>query len=200
MGVVDRSSWPWLAGFAGAAGALGAWAPGAAAVPLLALGFTAWFFRDPERRPPAGARVLLSPADGRVLRSDPQRVSVFMGLFDVHVCRSPAGGRVRSVHHVPGRFLAAFRQESSDCNERATVTVEDGATAFRFSLVAGLVARRIVCRVREGDRLEPGQRVGIIRFGSRVDVDLPGGARPAVAVGQRVVAGETVIAHLPGSR
>jgi phosphatidylserine decarboxylase len=120
-----------------------------------------------------------------------------MNVFDVHVCRSPVAGRVMSVGHQPGRFLAAMTDESSEQNERTAIVVQppDGASV-RMVLVAGLVARRIVCRVAVGRTLRSGERVGIIRFGSRVDLDLPPGATPAVRVGDRVVAGETVVARV----
>jgi len=170
--------------------------PLAAAPLLLALLFTLWFFRDPERTPPGDPQALISPADGRVIRSDAQRVSVFMNVFNVHVCRAPVAGRVSSVSHVPGRFLAAFKEHASEQNERTSIVLGDGEGRVRFTLVAGLVARRIVCKVVEGQQLDAGERVGLIRFGSRVDVDLPSGAHPAVRVGDRVLAGETVLARL----
>ncbi len=197
---MDRSSWPILGALVAAALLVGWWQAWLLPVPAALLVFTAWFFRDPERTPPAERGVLLSPADGKIIRSGPDGISVFMNVLDVHVCRSPAGGRVASVRHTPGVFLAAFRDDASDRNERATVTLAASEGEVRFSLIAGLVARRIVCRVREGDRLEAGQRVGLIRFGSRVDVHLPPGVAPAVLVGDRVVAGETVIARFPPVR
>ena len=175
------------------------WPPGAwCAAPValgLALAFTAWFFRDPERRPPADPTALVSPADGKVLRAGPDGVSVFMNVFDVHVCRIPMAGRVTSVEHLPGSFRAAYHDAASEHNERARIVVRNGASELRCTLVAGLVARRIVCRVRPGQDLSVGERIGVIRFGSRVDVTLPPGCTPAVERGQRVVAGSTVIAH-----
>lgn len=161
----------------------------------LLLAFTAWFFRDPERRAPGDPEALISPADGRIVRADHERISVFMNVFDVHVCRTPAGGTVTDVRHVSGSFVAAYRDDAPEHNERATITLDSQWGELRFTLVAGLVARRIVCRVRSGDRLERGQRIGLIRFGSRVDVLLPPGLRPCVRVGRRVVAGETVLAR-----
>ena len=118
-----------------------------------------------------------------------------MNVFDVHVCRTPMAGRVEEVRHQPGRFLAAYRDEASDSNERASIRVRDGDRDLTFTLVAGLIARRIVCRVSPGNELAAGDRVGLIRFGSRVDTTLPVGFSPTVAVGQRVIAGETVIAR-----
>ena len=166
-------------------------------VPLvLVTAFAAWFFRDPERRPPSDPRALVSPADGKVLRVDAHGVSVFMNVFDVHVCRSPMGGRVTAVEHVPGSFVAAYRDEAAEHNERARILVQGPGRELQFTLVAGLVARRIVCRVRPGQQLATGERVGLIRFGSRVDVALPPGSVPQVARGQRVRAGTTVIARL----
>jgi phosphatidylserine decarboxylase len=194
---LDRAGLPFIFGL-GALVLVLVWsAPLLAAVAALLLVFTLNFFRDPERRTPEVPGAFVSPADGRIVRADNGRVSVFMNVFDVHVCRSPVAGRVMSVGHEPGRFLAAMKDESSEQNERTAIVVQppDGAPV-RIVLVAGLVARRIVCRVAVGRTLRSGERVGIIRFGSRVDLDLPPGATPSVRVGDRVVAGETVVARV----
>ncbi len=169
--------------------------PLAALPPLVAGAFVAWFFRDPERVPPAEPDLVLSPADGRVLVAGPRRVSVFMNVFDVHVCRAPIAGPVTRVRRVPGRFLAAYRDEAQECNERAEIDLGSGEHRLRFVLVAGLIARRVVCRVAEGQELVAGQRVGLIRFGSRVDVDLPDAFDVAVRRGERVVAGRSILAR-----
>lgn len=192
----DPAGWPFVAGFAILTALVAWWSAGLATIPAALLLFTLNFFRDPDRTPPSDPAALVSPADGRVIRADTGRISVFMNVFDVHVCRSPIAGRVVDVTHVSGRFLAAMKDDASEHNERTAIVVRPAAgEPVRFTLVAGLVARRIVCRVAAGSALACGDRVGIIRFGSRVDLDLPPGAIPAVAVGQRVVAGETVIAR-----
>jgi phosphatidylserine decarboxylase len=192
---VAKESLPFVAllGLAALVAAL-ALHPAAALVFLLPLLFTLWFFRDPERVPPADPRVLVSPADGRVVRAEPDGVSVFMNVLDVHVCRSPLAGRLVAVEHVPGRFMAAWRDAASEQNERATLRMAGENTSLTVTLVAGLVARRIVLWVEAGRQLERGQRLGLIRFGSRVDVGLPPGFAPAVTAGERVRAGLTVIA------
>jgi phosphatidylserine decarboxylase len=167
----------------------------AALIPLLLLLFTLWFFRDPERIPPDRPGVLISPADGKVIRADGDGVSVFMNVFDVHVCRAPLAGRLDSVEHLSGRFVAAWRDSASEHNERAVLQVVAEGIEIRIALVAGLVARRIVLWVEAGQRLRRGQRIGLIRFGSRVDVSLPSGFAPAVRPGDRVRAGLSVIAE-----
>jgi phosphatidylserine decarboxylase len=177
----------------------------AAALALPALAF-AGFFRDPERAPPDVPGALLAPADGKVMGivrvDDPWvgpavRISIFLSPFDVHVNRSPMTGLVRDVERVAGRFKAAYRSEASELNERCTVALEGGAARVAVSQIAGVVARRIVCRVRRGDTLEAGERFGLIRFGSRTDLIAPGSADVRVAVGQRVRGGESVMAILP---
>lgn len=169
-----------------------------AALPFVAfLGFSLYFFRDPDRRSPADPDALLSPADGRILDVGETRISIFLNVFNVHVCRTPVGGRVESVVHTPGRFLAAFKAEASEQNERAAIVVASVTARVTFTLVAGLIARRIVCKVASGDTLRAGDRVGLIRFGSRVDLALPPGAICAVRRGDRVVAGETILARVP---
>jgi phosphatidylserine decarboxylase len=194
--MLDRAGWPFVAGLGAFTLVLYALAPWLAAVGAVLLVFTLNFFRDPQRRPPDDPGAFLSPADGRIIRADAQRISIFMNVFDVHVCRSPVAGRVTSVVHEPGRFVAAMTDEASEHNERTAIVVQNPeGNPVRFALVAGLVARRIVCRVAAGRVLAAGERVGIIRFGSRVDVDLPAGTAPAVGVGDRVVAGETVVAR-----
>ena len=171
------------------------WHPAAGAPPLLLLLFTLWFFRDPERDVPRDAGAVISPADGRVIQAGPRRISIFMNVFNVHICRAPTAGRVDSVEHRPGSFGAAFRDEASEHNERTAVELAYEDRRIVFTLVAGLVARRIVCRLEAGQHVEAGQRIGLIQFGSRVDVDLPPGASIEVGLRDRVVGGETVIAR-----
>ncbi len=197
---IAREGWPIVAGVGLVGLAAGVfWLP-AGFFFLAFLVFTLWFFRDPERKTPGDPDALISPADGRVIRAGTDRISIFMNVFNVHVCRAPTAGRVVDVTHTPGRFLSAFKDAASEQNERASIVLESDERTLRFTLVAGLIARRIVCRVSEGRRLVAGERVGLIRFGSRVDVDLPVGANPAVQVGDRVVAGESILAGLAAER
>jgi phosphatidylserine decarboxylase len=179
-----------------------------ASVPLvLAVGFCLWFFRDPERAAPAGDGLVISPADGRVVAVVPEReerylhalatrVSIFMSPLDVHVNRSPVTGTVRQVQHTEGKFRAAFSDKSSLDNERNAVVLESGGKRFLMVQIAGALARRIVCHVAPGDRLECGQRFGMIMFGSRVDVFLPPGVQPTVSKGERVRAGLSVLGRV----
>lgn len=175
---------------------------------------TAWcvyFFRDPDRVTPVRTGLVISPADGVVVSVGPapwpkeldmgdgevQRVCIFMNVFDVHVNRTPVDGRVVKLAYVPGAFVNASLDKASEKNERQLVAMEsrDGKP-LAFVQIAGLVARRIICKISEGQTLLAGERMGMIRFGSRVDVYLPPDVAPQVALGQRCVAGETVIADL----
>lgn len=168
-----------------------------------------YFFRDPWRVTPIRDGVLVSPADGVVVSVVPAapppelemgdgeavRVSIFLSLFDVHVNRAPIGGRVRALRYTKGRFLDAARDEASAQNERMAIrVVPPEGPEIAFVQVAGLVARRIVCELREGQRIATGQRIGMIRFGSRVDIYCPPPYVTIVVAGQRMVGGETVIA------
>lgn len=171
----------------------------------------AYFFRDPERVTPTRAGLVISPADGRIsmitdvvppseldLPREPMtRISVFMNVFDVHVNRAPVDGQIAQLTYVPGAFVNAELDKASEDNERQAVTLElrDGRR-IGVVQIAGLIARRIVKFVNNGDNLVAGQRFGLIRFGSRVDVYLPHGIAPMVCVGQRAVAGETILADL----
>jgi phosphatidylserine decarboxylase len=181
---------------------------------FLALVVTAWcayFFRDPERITPLKPGLVISPADGRIsaiesvvpppeldlAREPVTRVSVFMNVFDVHINRSPVDARIAHIAYVPGKFLSADLDKASADNERQALTLEmDDGRKLGVVQIAGLVARRIVKFVNDGDMLKAGERFGLIRFGSRVDVYLPAGVSALVAVGQRSVAGETVFADL----
>jgi len=173
----------------------------------------AYFFRDPERVTPLDASLVISPADGRVSaiedfvpppeldlpRETMTRISVFMNVFDVHINRAPVAGRIRKITYVPGLFLNADLDKASLDNERQAFTLEmAGGKAIGFVQIAGLVARRIVKFVGEGETLQVGQRFGLIRFGSRVDVYVPRGTPILVGVGQCALAGETVLANLAG--
>jgi phosphatidylserine decarboxylase len=182
------------------------------------VGITAWvaaFFRDPIRTTPDGEKLIIAPADGLITMiarvppppelSGPEglqdsqctRVSIFMSVFDVHINRSPISGRIRRIAYVPGKFFNADLDKASEDNERQHFLVESAdGLKIGFTQIAGLVARRIVSFVREGDDVEAGQRVGLIRFGSRVDVYLPAGTSPKVLLGQRAIAGETVLAEV----
>jgi len=172
----------------------------------------AYFFRDPDRVTPTRAGLVISPADGRVLPitmaapppelgmgPEPRtRISIFMNVFDVHVNRAPCDGTVVGRVYRPGKFLNASLDKASEDNERMAIrmALPDGTREIAVVQIAGLVARRIKCYVAEGRRLRAGERIGLIRFGSRVDVYLPAGVAPLVAEGQRTVAGETVLADL----
>ena len=201
------------AGFAFMAWETRAWPMG-----VLVLGILA-FFRDPRRVTPLGEGLIVAPADGlitlikqveppRELVQDDgngtpglpagmvTRVSIFMSVFDVHINRAPIGGTVRRVVYIPGKFLNADLDKASEENERQHLLIDQaGGLAVGFTQIAGLVARRIVPFVKPGDMLAAGQRVGLIRFGSRVDVYLPAGTEPLVLVGQKTIAGETVLAQ-----
>ena len=159
------------------------------------------FFRDPERSVPQTPEAIVSPADGRVMeivteQAQTRRISIFLSVWDVHINRAPYGGIVQHVVYTPGAFLAAYRQEASRINEANTVTITGHGQEFIVKQIAGVLARRIVCRVRPGDTLEKGQRYGLIRFGSRTDILLPATAEIAVQVGDTVRGGETVLAFL----
>ncbi len=183
---------------AGAGGEAFAWAGGAL---FAGAGFCAFFFRDPERRPPRDAAVLTAPADGRVTEAGPadegepgtQRVSIFLSIFDVHINRAPAAGEVRAVRYRQGAFRAAFRRDAAERNERNELEMTTERGTIRIRQIAGVVARRIVCRVRAGDRLALGERFGLIRFGSRTDLLLPPGVTLSVRSGDRVRGGLSVI-------
>lgn len=167
--------------------------------PALALAFfVAWFFRNPERETPSDAGIVISPADGRVIAAGScnggTKISIFMSVFNVHVNRIPATGIVKKIEYNKGKFLVASRDKASLENEQNAVTIEDEAgRLIKFTQIAGLVARRIVCYLNEGDRVKCGQRFGMIRFGSRVDVCLPEGLSLNVKVGDRVKSGETIL-------
>ena len=184
----------------------------------LLIGVTIWvasFFRDPVRTTPRGDKLIVAPADGLItmiakvppppeLRGtdgmadgEYSRVSIFMSVFDVHINRAPITGRVRRKVYVPGKFINADLDKASEDNERQHILIESSdGTRIGMTQIAGLVARRILAFVGEGDAVEAGQRVGLIRFGSRVDVYLPAGTAPRVLLGQRAIAGETVLGEI----
>ena len=196
-----------------------AWETLAWPLAVLALGICA-FFRDPQRVVPQDSNAIVSPADGLVsliMEIEPPaemqvvdasgrrglspgpvtRVSIFMSVFDVHINRAPIGGTVSRVVYIPGKFMNADLDKASEENERQHILIErhDGL-AIGFTQIAGLVARRIVPFIKPGDMVAAGQRIGLIRFGSRVDVYLPAGTAPSVLLGQRVIAGETILAQI----
>ncbi|MET1124061.1 MAG: phosphatidylserine decarboxylase [Archaeoglobaceae archaeon] len=152
--------------------------------------FTAFFFRDPEREIGEG---IVSPADGKIIRLACRRIDIFMSPLDCHVNRSPVSGVVKSVSFFPGRKLPAFLIRGNECRNEITIESEFGE--FRVTQVAGMFARRIVCYVKEGDKVEKGQRIGMIRFGSRVTLEVPEGVRFVVRRGQKVKAGQTVAVY-----
>jgi phosphatidylserine decarboxylase len=180
----------------------GSWAWGI--VPVLLAVFFLWFFRDPRRTIPAGEGLIVSPGDGLVTETATittpegprQRISIFLSVFDVHVNRSPIGGVLSCVNYQKGRYLNAMNPASAERNEQNVVTVRGESFEVTFKQIAGLLARRIVFNYREGDTVERGQRVGLIKFGSRVDVVIPAGATLRVKVGERVKGGSSVLAAM----
>lgn len=178
--------------------------PAWAIVPILLAIFFLWFFRDPERAIPDGAGAVVSPGDGKVTNVAPvsvgdqkqTRISIFLSVFDVHVNRSPIAGVIRDIRYQRGKFLNAMNVTSAEQNEQNIVTVEGDGQTVVFKQIAGLLARRIVFNPKVGDRLERGQRVGLIKFGSRVDVLFDASARVSVKVGDRVKGGASVLAYL----
>ncbi len=172
---------------------------------LLLTWFAGHFFRDPERVTPTAAGLAVSPADGKVVRiqsmPDPFSgdartcVSIFMNVFSVHVNRSPVAGTVKAIAYNPGAFVNAALDKASTDNERCAYAIEGGDGSFSMVQIAGLIARRIVCRVDEGDTLRRGERFGLIRFGSRVDLYLPDDYAVSVKIGDAVFAGQTVLAR-----
>ena len=208
---VHREGWPFIGLFAVASVALGVVYGPLGWIGAVATAWCVYFFRDPERFPPPRGNVVLSPADGVVqaigeaaplvelgIGTDPvTRISIFLNVFDVHVNRVPADGTVTSAVYHHGKFLNASLDKASEENERMAVALRlpDGRM-MAFVQIAGLVARRIKCDLAEGQYVTAGERYGIIRFGSRADIYLPAGVVPLVAVGQRMVGGETVLAEL----
>jgi len=206
---IAREGWAYILVLLGAGGLLLAFRFHAVGGALVALGvFTAFFFRDPERAIPADERLVVSPADGRVVKvvSAPEdhplgpgttQVSIFLSIFNVHINRAPIAGRIEKVEYHAGEFLPAFDDKASLRNEQNAVTLKDGETRVLFKQIAGLIARRIVFRKRPGDSVVRGERVGLIKFGSRVDVFLPRGIEVTVKVGERVAGGSSVIGRRP---
>jgi len=182
--------------------------PAWAIFPLALAAFFLWFFRDPERDIPQEAGAVVSPGDGKVTDVSPvtaginklTRISIFLSVFNVHVNRSPITGTIREIRYQRGKYLNAMNRASAEENEQNIVTVEGDGQTVVFKQIAGLLARRIVFHPKVGDRLERGQRVGLIKFGSRVDVLLDRTAALQVKVGDRVKGGASVLAAKPDHR
>jgi phosphatidylserine decarboxylase len=205
---IDPAGWPFIGGALVLAVISGSLLGGAGAAACLVLaGFFLFFFRDPARVVTIEPGAVLSPADGRVMVAGAptgeacppgnwQQVTIFLSPMDVHVNRMPVGGLVRKVEYHPGRFLPAYRAEAGDLNEFTEVTVDHRGRTIVVRQIVGVLARRIVCRIREGDVVEAGQRFGMMKFGSRMDVFIPVDATLSVKVDDRVVGGVTVLARL----
>jgi phosphatidylserine decarboxylase len=207
---IVKEGWPFVAAFAAATLIVGmiGWAIPAMVFGALTL-FTAWFFRNPRRVIPQAPGTIVAPGDGKVvaiekefepryLKDDSVRLSIFLNVFDVHVNRTPCAGTIEGVQYQPGCFIPANKPEACVRNEQNALMIqaESGAKVLCVQ-VAGLIARRIVCWVAPGDRVQQGERFGLIRFGSRMDTFLPVGTSVRVAVGDRVKGGETIIGELP---
>lgn len=202
---IDRAGWPFVVGASVPAILLGPVLPWVAgAFGALAL-FMVFFFRDPERTVPELADAIVSPADGRVLIAgaaepasappgDWKQISIFLSPLDVHINRIPIGGQVFRVEYTPGRFLAAYRPESARVNERNEVWIAHAGATVVCRQVVGVLARRLVCRVAPGAAVRTGERFGLMKFGSRIDLFLPPHATLRAAAGDRVRGGETVVA------
>ena len=206
---INREGWPFIAGFAGITLVFGLFSTTLFWIGLILTAWCTYFFRDPERVTPVDDRLVISPADGVVSSVGPAvpprelglgagemtRISVFMNVFSVHVNRAPVRGRIERIEYRAGKFLNAELDKASMENERNGLVIDSTNCTVAVVQVAGLVARRILCWVEAGGEVSVGDRIGIIRFGSRLDVYLPVGVVPRVAVGQTAIAGETIIAE-----
>src|SRR5215510_700100 len=160
--------------------------------------FTGYFFRDPDRTVPSDAATIVSPADGKIVAIAAEanattRVSIFLSVFNVHINRAPIAGEVESVHYVPGKFKVAFDAAASAENEQNVLVIRNGSDKIKFSQIAGILARRIVCWKKPGDSVVKGERIGLIKFGSRVDIFLPENVTLSIKLGDRVRGGASVI-------
>jgi phosphatidylserine decarboxylase len=205
---IDPAGWPFVLGALVMTALIWLLTGPLIGVPLLLLsGFLLFFFRDPERVHNEPASAVISPADGKVMvagsptgEATPpghwHQISIFLSPMDVHVNRIPVSGRVTRVEYHPGRFLPAYKKESGDLNERSEVTIDHGGQPIVVRQIVGVLARRVVCRTREGAEVKAGERFGVMKFGSRMDVFVPLEATLHVRVGETVVGGVTVIATL----
>jgi phosphatidylserine decarboxylase len=205
---IDPAGWPFVIGGLVVAIVVAFFAGTIYGLVLLGLTiFFLFFFRDPEREISAPADAVLSPADGRVMLAGPstaqsfpasqwQQISIFLSPMDVHINRMPVGGTILKVEYHPGRFMPAFKAEAGDLNEFTEVTVDHHGQTVVFRQIVGILARRIVCRVKQGDRVKTGDRMGVMKFGSRMDIFLPLSAVVHTKVNDKVVGGRTVIATM----
>jgi phosphatidylserine decarboxylase len=205
---IDHAGYPFIFGALIAAVLVGTLASWAFAAPLFILAaFFVFFFRDPDRQVTDRQHAVLSPADGRVMVAGPtagqqappgiwQQISIFLSPMDVHVNRMPVGGRVTKVQYHPGQFLPAYKTEAGDLNEYTEVWLDHHGQTIVFRQIVGILARRIVCRAREGDVVKAGDRFGVMKFGSRMDVFVPADAALQVRPGEKVTGAVTVLAEL----
>ena len=208
---IDRDGYPFIAAALAPALALVAARRRGWAIPFAVLGgFFAYFFRDPDRRIPQDHGLVVAPADGRVMIAGPsdgrwappgewKQITIFLSPMDVHINRSPVEGRITRIDYREGTFLPAYKESAND-NELNEIWIDSGGRTIVFRQVVGILARRIVCRISEGQTVARGERVGLMRFGSRMDVFLPVDAVLEVSVGQTVVGGETVLARFGADR
>jgi phosphatidylserine decarboxylase len=204
---IDKAGAPFIAGALVPAAVLAGYRRYGWAAGFAALGaFFAYFFRDPERVVPLDDGLVVSPADGKVMIAGPsdgrwsppgewKQITIFLSPMDVHINRTPVEGLVTRVEYKPGKFLPAYKEEASG-NELNEIWIDHHGEPVVVRQIVGILARRIVCRVSEGQRLDRGERIGLMKFGSRMDVFLPAHAEIAISVGQQVIAGETVLARL----
>ena len=206
--LIDRAGWPFILGALVVALVVGFWFGRVWSVPFLVLAaFFLFFFRDPDRHPPAGDNLVLSPADARVMTAGElpwpgapegewKIVSMFLSPMDVHVNRTPVAGTVRRVEYHPGKFLPAYKKEAGELNEWTEVWFDRPGGPIVVRQIVGILARRIVCRLEQGQTVSAGDRFGVMKFGSRIDMFIPRSATIQVKVGDKVVGGETTIATL----
>jgi len=199
---IAKEGYPYIAilGLAGIVALVAGWRwPGIAVLVLAA--FVTYFFRDPDRKFEGTERQVASPADGKVVsvrqENGQEAISIFLSVFDVHINRAPISGKISGIDYHKGKFLIAYDERASLENERNSITMENQGKSVRFVQIAGLIARRIVCWRKPGETLQVGDRIGLIKFGSRVDVFLPAGSKVYVKRGDRVVGGKTAIGEIP---